>query len=852
LKRQFLNSLRSRYLAASIVLGLLVISSAYLTHLYVNNARQQSIVNLESRNLLLQHSRLARNSVWKSRELLEAFLLEPENTSFKDNVYKSIRDAATHAQTLSELLRATTAENSIVSEQLQKTLAELEKHADILIKTRSDSTKQFPALFTARKYMLPNHRIFYTAASLALDEMTDDIQQSESLDNEDKYKAYQTLIQARHLWTQMISNFRMYLANRMGSFDKAILPIQEHETDVLYQELVNQLLILKSLDASEKLGFQASTSLEELTKAAANWYIGFREIKRINASNEWRADIKLLKEDVHPLLEATWNLLLSIDISIESSANDDVKKLTGVARNQTQLLWLLTALGLIAIIIGFILLESQIIKPISTVAQALKAKAIGVEGTALPITTLLETQDLIDAFTEMNKQVNARQVDLEYQALHDSLTGLPNRTLLLDRLQQAIFTARREHNRLALLIMDLDGFKEVNDTVGHQIGDSLLKEVGVRLLMTIREMDTVARLGGDEFAVLLPDSNDIRAMKVAAKMRESLEEVFEIDDLRLHIGASVGVAVYPENGARAETLIQRADVAMYVAKRNKSGQALYNPKEDQHSVGRLALMSDLRHALDIDSLQLHYQPKIDIKLDKVIGVEALLRWNHPKFGAIPPDELIPLAEQTGLIKPLTRWVLNHAIKQTKSWLQDDIIFPVAINLSVYNLQDMEFIDQLKTSLTYHDLPTKYLSLEITESAMMANPAHAVEILKQLESMGIKISIDDFGTGFSSLSYLKQLPVYELKIDKSFVMDMTTDDDDAIIVRSTIELAHNLGLMVVAEGVESKEIWYLLEMLGCDMAQGMYLGAPMSVTALEKWFAKRNKQGTNQKVVEITK
>lgn len=824
----------------------MVLTAALLTHLYVNNARQQSVVNLETRNQLLEQSRLARNSVWKTRESLEAFLLQPDNTQFRENVYESIRDAALHSQALTKRLRANAGEYSIVSKQLQKTLLELEKHADVLINTHSDSTKQYPALFAARKYMLPNHQIFYSAASLALDEIMEEIQ------NNENNNAYQTFVQVRHIWTQMISSFRMYLENRMGSFDKNILTVQENETDILYEELVNQLLILKVLDESGDLGFQASISLGELNQAATDWYIGFQEIKRINASNEWRTDGTLLKENVHPLLDAAWNLLLSIDISIEVSANNDVKKLTEVTKNQTQLLWLLTALGIVAIIAGFILLEKQIIKPITTVAQALKAKAIGVEGTNLPVTTLSETQDLIDAYTEMNKQVNARQVDLEYQALHDDLTGLPNRTLLLDRLQQAIFTSRREHNRLALLIMDLDGFKEVNDTVGHQVGDGLLKEVGVRLLMTIREMDTVARLGGDEFAVLLPDSDDVRAIKVAEKIREALVAVFEIEDLRLYIGASIGVAIYPENGTRAETLIQRADVAMYFAKRNKSGQALYNPKEDQHSVGRLALMSDLRHALDFDSLQLHYQPKINIKTNEIVGAEALLRWDHPKFGAIAPDEVIPLAEQTGLIKPLTHWVLNHAIKQNKIWLRNNIQFQIAINLSVYNLQDQEFIEQLKTSLDLYNIPPEFINLEITESTMMANPTHAVDILKQLESMGVKISIDDFGTGFSSLAYLKQLPVEELKIDKSFVINMTTDDNDAVIVRSTIDLAHNLGLKVVAEGVESKDVCNLLEILGCDMAQGTYLGAPMSAAALEKWLDKGVQRDGKQNVVKIIK
>ena len=846
LKNVFFNSLRSRYLFGSILLGVLVLNGAFITHNYVSDARQLSIANLEIRNQLLEHSRLARDAVWKSRESLEAFLLEPNDTTYRANVYASISEARTHTKNLSEQPWIYAGEQKNIIAELNNTLLKLEKNADELIETRLDSSKQYPALASAREYMLPNHRVFYTAASLAIDELSE---VDEDISNTE---AYETFIQARHLWTQMISNFRMYLANRMGSFDQKILPVQEKDTDLLYFELRRQIHKLELMNNTGDLGFQSSESLEDLKASADDWYVGFQEIKRINAADQWRTDSILLKENIHPLLEIIWDLLLSIDIAIESSANEDVGSLSAVTQNQTQLLWSITAAVIFAIIFGFIFLEKLILTPIANVAQALKAKAIGVEGTDIPLTTLHETQDLVDAFTEMDKQVNARQVDLEYQALHDDLTGLPNRTLLLDRLQQAIYTSRREHSNLVLLIMDLDGFKEVNDTVGHHVGDSLLKEVGVRLLITIREMYTVARLGGDEFAILRPDSDELRAKTVATKIRAALEKAFEIDDLRLFISASIGIAAYPEHGARAQTLIQRADVAMYVAKRNRSGHAVYDPKEDQHSVGRLALMSDLRHALDIDALQLHYQPKIDIKENKIVGAEALLRWNHPKFGAIPPDEIIPLAEQTGLIKPLSIWVLNTAVKQAVKWLSKGIDIHIAINLSVYNLQGLEIIDEIKTSLEVNQLPARYITLEITESAMMANPTHAVEVLTQIEKMGIKISIDDFGTGFSSLAYLKQLPVEELKIDKSFVIDMTQDEDDAVIVRSTIDLAHNLGLKVIAEGVENQDILNLLEMLDCDMAQGRFLGAPMATAELENWISEHTLQSKKNNVLKIVK
>ena len=847
MKNRVFHSLRGRYLAGTILLGLFVLISAIIAYNYVTDTREQSIDNLDIRNKLLKHSRLARDAVWKSRESIEAFLLDPDNKLHKNDVFASLREAVSHTDILARQPWIFTIENKQTIDQLSSSLNELETHADELIHTRIDSTKQYPALAAARTYMLPNHRAFYTAISLALDEIT-----SEDDSNQIKNTAFNLFIQSRHIWTQMISNFRMYLANRMGSFSPEILLQQELDTLTLYKELNLLLKQLSAIEQRGKLGFQGSVSLEELISAKDDWHKGLVEIMRIHSTDEWRADSQILKNQVHPLMQKSWELLQIIDVAIETSANNDVTKLSSVSKGQSQIIWIITFLVLVVTAFGFVFMERLILRPLALVTQALKAKAIGVEGTHIPPSTLHETSDLIDAFSEMNKQVNARQVDLEYQALHDGLTGLPNRTLLLDRLQQAIFTARREHSHLTLLIMDLDGFKEVNDTVGHQVGDSLLKEVGVRLLITIREMDTVARLGGDEFAILLPDLSDHQATNVAAKIRHTLEEVFVVDDLRLYISASIGIAAYPEHGARAQTLIQRADVAMYVAKRNKSGHAIYNPKEDQHSVGRLALMSDLRHALDIQSLHLHYQPKVNIADNSVIGVEALLRWNHPKFGMIPPDEIIPLSEQTGLIKPLTLWVLDESAKQSKEWLSNDIKLCVAVNLSVYNLQDLDFIDEVKKTLEKYDLKPEYIRMEVTESTMMANPQNAVQVLTQLDEMGVKIAIDDFGTGFSSLAYLKQLPVDELKIDKSFVIDMTESEDDAVIVRSTIDLAHNLGLKVVAEGVESREAWNILEILGCDLAQGIYMGSPMTTSDLEIWLEDRTSQDKSSNVIKFVK
>jgi len=424
---------------------------------------------------------------------------------------------------------------------------------------------------------------------------------------------------------------------------------------------------------------------------------------------------------------------------------------------------------------------------------------------------------------------------LEYQALHDALTGLPNRTLLADRLEQAIRTAKRERKQLALVIMDLDHFKEINDTLGHENGDRVLKDVAHRMKKVLRSSDTVARLGGDEFAVLLPSADLAHASQLSAKLLYVLEQPFELEGHTFLMGASIGISLFPEHGSDVGTLMRRADVAMYVAKRTRRGYVVYESKQDQHSLHSLSLMSDLRNAIEGDQLVLCYQPVINLQTHRVNGVEALARWHHPKHGLLYPDEFIPLAEQTGLIRTLTLWVLKRATEQSREWSKTGIELRVAVNLSVRNLHDAHFPEQVANIIATGGVQLSRLRLEITETAIMSDPARALEILNHMGAMGVKISIDDFGTGYSSLSYLKQLPVDELKIDKSFVMGITEDDNDAVIVRSTIDLAHNIGLKVVAEGVENQTVYNLLSGLHCDAAQGFYMSEALTADELVKWL-----------------
>jgi diguanylate cyclase (GGDEF)-like protein len=429
----------------------------------------------------------------------------------------------------------------------------------------------------------------------------------------------------------------------------------------------------------------------------------------------------------------------------------------------------------------------------------------------------------------------AHQAALQHQATHDALTDLPNRILLQERMERSLAQAERDHGSLACLIIDLDRFKEVNDTLGHHAGDLLLKKIARRLERLLRPSDTIARIGGDEFAALLPDTGLAGARLVAERVVAALGRPFRLQNLTLDIGVSIGISLCPKHGREAASLLQRADVAMYIAKHEKIDYSVYEPSKDFHSVRNLTLMGDLKQALERDELVLFYQPKLSCRTEQVVGMEALVRWIHPRHGLLAPEEFIRLAETTGLIRPLSHWVLNAALRQCSHWHRVGRRYPVSVNLSVQNLREGELPKLLKELLSRWRLPPGSLSFEITESVIMEDPRRALEVVTSLSNLGVGISIDDFGTGYSSLSYLKRLPAREVKIDKTFVMEMDRNRDDAVIVRSIIEMAHNLGLEVVAEGVETAQVWRELRSLGCDYGQGHLFTMPLPVDRLQAWL-----------------
>jgi diguanylate cyclase (GGDEF)-like protein len=467
----------------------------------------------------------------------------------------------------------------------------------------------------------------------------------------------------------------------------------------------------------------------------------------------------------------------------------------------------------------------------------------GVASVAIFLAPLLFARQMFQRTHSLQKatdELAVKQAENEYQALHDSLTGMPNRMFFHQRLLEVIESARANDSKMAVILMDLDHFKEINDTLGHHFGDMLLQEIGPRMSSVLRDNDLMARLGGDEFGIVLPDlPNEEIAIRVADRVLEELEQPVSVEGLALDVAGSLGIALFPMQAEDAETLLRRADVAMYVAKENGGGYEVYQDSFDVHNPQRLTLIGQVRPALETGEFVMYYQPKVRLMDGRVAGAEALIRWEHPTLGLVPPDEFIPLVEKTVLLRPLTHYVAESVLKQWREWAGMGIRIPISINVSPRSLLDADFPDSIQSLLREYDVPPAYLRIELTEGFLMGDSGRSIAVLDALSNVGVGLSIDDFGTGYSSLSYLKRLPIEEIKIDRAFVMQMHVDANDFMIVRATVDLGRNLGLRVVAEGVEDLATFDRLADFGCDEAQGYYVSRPISAVEFTRWLSVRN-------------
>ena len=485
-------------------------------------------------------------------------------------------------------------------------------------------------------------------------------------------------------------------------------------------------------------------------------------------------------------------------------------------------------------IVGFVTAR-RITRPIDALAASAERLAAGDYAAPIPAGGEDEVGNLARSFEIMRVGIRQRDGEIRRLAFWDALTGLPNREQFRQLLREQLVAARRSAEPCSVVMLDIDRFKHVNDVLGHGFGDRLLACIGGRLMEGVRGKDTVARLGGDKFAICLPATGHAAAAELAQRLRGLLEQPLTLEEHTIDVSAGVGIASFPLHADEADALLGRAEVAMYTAKALQTGTSVYDPTHDSASDASLSMLSELKVAIDEEQLRLFLQPKFTLGSGAACGAEALIRWQHPQRGLLGPGQFIPFAERTGFIRELTGWMIEKSAQRCSALRARGLDLKVAVNLSTKDLMDLRLAERLEQTLSRTHLDPSALSLEITESAIMDDPQRALATLRRLDAMGVTLSIDDFGTGYSSLAYLKKLPLHELKIDRSFVMGMETDRADLKIVRSTVDLAHNLGYQVVAEGVETAQTWAILREMKCDMAQGFFIAKPMPEGDIEGWL-----------------
>lgn len=840
-----LDALSGRYLAVTLTLAVVVTLSVGWAGWVLDRAMDSSTNSLQVRNRVQQLSSAVRSSVWQSNVALQAYMISPSDDT-RQRVLQAIRNAQEKAIEFAQVHLETLAGEG-KTKQLEEKLDTLYLKLDRLMEIRSDPAQLHPAMSLMVNFMIPTNDAFITVVNLAMTELSSD--SSGVLASQE----YLLLNQIRDRWRQMIGAYRVMVANRFGAFtdSQAGLDNQSYNVQLFYEQIRKDLDQLADMDKSGNLSLQTSDALGEMQVQIDRWYSYFQKVSIMYSSSDWRMDLPFLRDTVQPLFEDVWQSLLVVEKAVEQKSNQQVVQLSTAGATMGMTLWVLAGLLFILLIIGYAVLDRMLLAPIARISQAL-ASDVDIKSDRpidVPMAGTREIEQLVTAFEKMRADVQQRRLALEYQSLHDSLTGLPNRACLLEELNETLKPVSNYDRRIGLMIMDLDHFKEINDTLGHPVGDLILREVAKRLANAIGSSGLTARLGGDEFAVILPDSDQRHCIDMADSIARALEQEFQVGGHKLYVGGSVGVAIYPEHGTEVSVLMRHADVAMYMAKHTGKNTAFYDDSQDENSLLRLQLVKELKDAISNDHLELYYQPKLDFRHEAITSVEALLRWNHPEHGMVPPDRIIPMAEQTGVIQNLTQWVLEKALQQQACWRETGADINVSVNLSAYDLRDTSLPETVSELLAATTASPEKLTLEVTESAMMSDLGNATVLLSRIKEMGVGIAIDDFGTGFSSLSYLKKLPVRELKIDKSFVINMNHDESDAMIVRSTIDLAHNLGLIVVAEGVENQAVLERLQALGCDLIQGYHLCHPLPPDQLENWLREKSRAFTELREVE---
>ena len=820
-----MGSYRGRYAYFALIISLTLMAVTYLGWDYVSHTSHKQITQIEARAVsasvisdALNHLNLVENS-------LQKIIIEPAPKDLK-KVDVGIKRLGFALSQLEQVIERQAEPNLELVKELLKDMNLLRESSRELIEIRTDVERWFPALRLMRNQMVPHSQQLLSLLELM------QIDVGEELAMEEKLQFIQTITSLRWAWMNMISEFRLFVANRFGIFSSEFRTGMESRlTNVLYyaEEIPNYLHTLKSMTDTGQLRFTNAASLEQIEEHYQAWMLAFNHLSRILDNPNWRMDLRLMGETVSPILDRMRQRLSSLNLDLETQSARDITQLTNIAQQLSGSILGISVVGILIILFAYMFLNRYLLKPIAQTALALKQEAQGLVEINPPPARLKETRDLVDAFTEMRRQVHTRQRSLDHMVHHDALTQLPNRILFRDRLQHALDIAKRDNLLVGLMFLDLDRFKQVNDGLGHLVGDELLKIVAQRLRSLVRASDTVARLGGDEFAILvegLESREDILplAEKILAEMRKPVQ----IAEQSLMISASIGIALAPIDDIIVENLISDADTAMYEAKRQgRSLYRLFTGDMVRRVTQNLSLENEIRRSLELNQFDYHYQAIVSMDNSRLIGCEALLRWQHPEKGLLSPEVFLDTLDSSGLISQamdeLIQQVITHQAK-----FRERIGRPisVSINLSVRLLNDPTFCRGLLKRLLEGEFIENGLILEITEDILSQELAEAEVFLQQVKTLGGKIALDDFGTGQASLSHLRMFPFDLLKIDRGLIHSAKSDPNYASLVEAIVNLSHAFSMPVVAEGVETLEQKQFVKKLGCDYLQGHLIGKPL--------------------------
>jgi len=831
-------SLRKRYFTIVVLTTVVLFTTGVFVNLYFQGASSNLLVSSRLRVDVASDSDELVKHINESTRILDLYLIDPD----KKNRTQFFTELTKAEKVLSRITKSKwIADNNLIKESnyLHTLIQRLSESSLKLMNIRTNSIEMYPAIKIAEESMIHTHQKFMQAVNLGIDDTRD----SEPFIIE----IYDHFLSVRDKFQRLVIKYRLFMINQMGEMFIESRLSQVHNIELYLKDINHDLNItLSNLQESPDMGFLASDSINIMKKEIKLWEIDFKKVKYIGENKKWRRDLPIILEEVYPIVGEIYSYLNKIENTLSNSSEAYLDSQYKVSDYVYTYLWLLIIAFAVIFTLVYLVIDHSLLIPISLISEKLQNR----HATELSLINTkvnnAEMNEFILALNEMQNQVHSRQKELEYIALHDSLTNLPNRNLLLDRVNEAIKSSERNDAQFALFILDLNKFKDVNDTLGHSVGDDLLCNVSTRISNVLRRSDTLARLGGDEFSVLLTELQENTVAEISKKINSALEFEFKIQGHNLYISSSIGVAIYPEHGKDSETLMRHADMAMYISKSTNEDFTIYNPDEDELYVNKISLASELREALTNDQFFIEYQAVYDIE-SELQAFETIINWKHPKYGILQAEQFFHEMLQIGFSKKMNLWVIDIAIKNLVDIRAHNKNVCIIINLTSWDLQDIGVVDYLCQCLDDCDVPKSNIKIALSEKSVMKDSIHVRNTLDRLTESDISIVLHDFGSSFELMAELKKYSIRSLKLSTKLTENIENDESKQIIARCVCELAHNIGLKVIAEQVNSYEMFKSCRSLGCDYLLGSYLSKSVQLpSALSMVLDKTKKSNQSEK------